>query len=64
MENLQQRVNVYLSGTPPEYAADDASSSLEVVDSLFGMLQKAESDLQTAQDKVERLKWELAKAKE
>lgn len=64
MESLQQRVNMYLSGRPPEYAADDANSAVAVVDSLFSMLQKAESDLQTAQEKVERLKWELAKAKE
>ena len=64
MNNLQKRVNMYLSGRPPEYAADDASSEMAVVDSLFGMLQKAEEDLRSAQDRVERLKWELAKAKE
>lgn len=55
---------MYLSGRPPVYAADDASSEVAVVDSLFGMLQNAEGDLQAAQDRVERLKWELAKANE
>jgi hypothetical protein len=64
MANLQQRVNMYLSGRPPEYPADDASSDLAVVDSLFSMLQTAEGDLQAAQGRVERLKWQLAKAKE
>ena len=64
MNNLQQRVNMYLSGRPPEYAADDAGSEVAVVDSLFSMLQTAEGDLQAAQGRVERLKWELAKAKE
>jgi hypothetical protein len=64
MANLQQRVNMYLSGRPPEYPADDASSEVAVVDSLFGMLQMAEGDLQAAQHRVERLQWELAKAKE
>jgi hypothetical protein len=64
MNNLQQRVNMYLSGRPPEYPADDANSEVAVVDSLFSMLQTAEGDLQAAQGRVERLKWQLAKAKE
>lgn len=64
MNNLQQRVNMYLSGRPPEYAADDAVSEVAVVDSLFSMLQAAEADVQAAQGRVERLKWELARVRE
>jgi len=55
---------MYLSGRPPEYAADDAVSEVAVVDSLFSMLQAAEADVQAAQGRVERLKWELARVRE
>lgn len=62
MNTLQQRVNCYLSARPREHSADDPGSEL-ALDSLLSMLQKAEFDLQAAQSRVERLKWELAKAR-
>ena len=62
MSTLQQRVKDILSDGPVTYAADD--SETDVVNSIFDMLQKAETDLSEAQARVDNLKWKLAKAQE
>jgi prefoldin subunit 5 len=61
--SLQQRINVYLHG---EYIVEDSQDEAVVV--LFDMLQQAEEELQkagenleAAQERVGRLKLELAK---
>ena len=54
--SLQQRINVYLHG---EYIVEDSQDEAVVV--LFDMLQKAEENLEAAQERVDRLKSELAK---
>jgi hypothetical protein len=60
MNTLQHRVDQYLHGKPPEYVLEE--SETEAVESIFNLLQKAEDDLQAAKERVDRLKWELAKA--
>ncbi len=62
MSTLQQRVAEVLSDSAPVYVSDD--SDVNAVDSIFGMLQKAEADLHVAQARVDNLKWKLAKAQE
>lgn len=54
--SLQQRINVYLHG---EYIVEDSQDEAVVV--LFDMLQQAEENLEAAQERVGRLKLELAK---
>jgi prefoldin subunit 5 len=61
--SLQQRVNVYLHG---DYIVEESRD--EAVEVLFDMLQQAEEELQkagenleAAQERVGRLKLELAK---
>ena len=54
--SLQQRINVYLHG---EYIVEDSQDEAVVV--LFDMLQQAEENLEAAQERVDRLKSELAK---
>jgi hypothetical protein len=58
--SLQQRVDKYLSGNPTTYVVEEAGE--EAVEDIFNILQKAEEDLKAAQERVDRLKWELAKA--
>jgi hypothetical protein len=62
MSTLQQRVAEVLSDSPPVYVVDN--SEVNAVESIFDMLQKAEADLHAAQARVEKLKWQLAKAQE
>jgi polyhydroxyalkanoate synthesis regulator phasin len=62
MSTLQQRVAEVLSDSLPVYALDDFEAN--AVDTIFNMLQKAEADLHAAQDRVDNLKWKLAKAQE
>ena len=59
--SLHQRVSSYLRDTPIEYAQE--KSEAEALDTLLGMLRKAEEDLRVAQRRVYRLKWELEKVK-
>ena len=54
--SLQQRINVYLHG---EYIVEDSQDEAVVV--LFDMLQQAEENLEAAQERVDRLKSELAR---
>jgi len=62
MSTLQQRVTDILSDSQTNYASDN--SEADVVDSIFDMLQKAEDELNSAQARVDNLKWKLAKAQE
>lgn len=58
--SLQQRVDKYLSGKPRAYVVEEVGE--EAVEDIFNIVQKAEEDLKAAQERVDRLKWELAKA--
>ena len=60
-ESLQQRVNGYLRGHPLAYAVEEPKE--EAVEAIFSLLQRAEKDLEAAQERVDRLKWELEKAR-
>ena len=59
--SLHQRVSNYLRDKPIEYAREE--SEAEALDAMLDMLRKSEEDLQAAQERVDRLKWEVAKAK-
>ena len=60
-ESLHNRVNNYLRGKPMMYAVDDSDEA--AIEAIFDQLLKAEEDLKAMQERVDRLKWELAKAK-
>ena len=60
--SLQGRINDYLRGKPKEYAVEESGE--EVAKAIFDCLKKAEEDLEDAQKRVKRLRWELVKAKE
>jgi hypothetical protein len=60
-KSLHNRVNDYLRGKPMTYAVDESDES--TIEAIFDQLQKAEQDLRYVQERVDRLKWELAKAK-
>ena len=60
-ESLKQRVNNLLSGNPLGYAVED--SRQQSVEDIFSLLQRAEEELKAAQASVDRLKWELEKAR-
>lgn len=58
-ETLYQRVNDLLHDQPIGYAVETPrEDGIEAVSSL---LQRAEEDLSSAQERVKRLKWELEK---
>jgi hypothetical protein len=59
--SLHNRVNDYLRGKPMMYAVDESDEA--ALEAIFDQLQKAEEDLKAVQERVDRLKWELAKAK-
>ena len=58
---LLNRVNDYLRTNPLAYAVEEPME--ESIEAIFSLLQKAESELQKAQERVNRLKWELEKAR-
>jgi len=60
-KSLQQRVNRYLRGNPLGYALEEPKE--ESVEAIFSLLKRAEADLEAAQERVDRLKWELEKAR-
>ncbi len=60
--SLQGRINDYLCGKPKEYSVEESEE--EVAKAIFDCLKKAEEDLEAAQDRVKRLRWQLLKAKE
>lgn len=60
-KSLHNRVNSYLRGKPMTYAVEESEEA--TIEAIFEQLQKAEQDLKTVHERVDRLKWELAKAK-
>lgn len=58
--SLHNRVNDYLRSKPMIYAVDDSDEA--AIEAIFDQLLKAEEDLKAIQERVDRLKWELAKA--
>ena len=59
-ESLHNRVNDYLRGQPMIYAVDDSDEA--AIEAIFDQLLKAEAELKGVQERVDRLKLELAKA--
>lgn len=60
--SLRQRVDKYLHDNPRAYVVEEGGE--EAVEDIFNIVQKAEEDLKAAQERVDGLKWELAKAQE
>lgn len=60
--SLQQRVDTYLRSSPTGYVVEETEEG--AVESIFGMVQKAEEDLKAAQERLDRLLWELARVQE
>ena len=61
-ESLQQRVNDLLHENPLlEYAVEE--SMQQSVEDFSILLQRAEEELKASQARVDRLKWELEKAR-
>ena len=58
---LQQRVNDFLHGNPLGYVV--VESGQQSVEDLSILLQRAEEDLNASQARVDRLKWEMEKAR-
>lgn len=61
LNSLHNRVNGYLRGKPMIYAVEESEEA--VVEAIFDQLREAEEDLKAAQERVDRFKLELAKAK-
>ena len=59
--SLQQRVHDVLRGNPLAYAAEEPKE--ESIEAIFSLLKRAEEDLKAVQERVDRLKWELEKAR-
>lgn len=59
--SLQQRINELLHSNPVAFAIEEPKE--ESVDALFTLLARAERELEAAQNRVDRLKWELEKAR-
>jgi hypothetical protein len=59
MSSLQNRVDQYLKDQYIGYVSEP--SETETVEDLFRMVKKAEEELSAAQERVDRLKWELAR---
>ena len=67
-ESLQQRINEFLHINPVAYAIEEPKEeSVEAIHILLQraekVLERAEEDLVAAQERVDRLKWELEKAR-
>jgi len=60
-DSLFNRVNDYLRGNPASYEVEE--SDQPTIEAMFDQLQKAEEDLRAAQERVDRLVWELDRAK-
>jgi hypothetical protein len=59
--SLFNRVNDYLRGNPPAYETEESEQA--TVEAMLDQLQKAEEELRAAQARVDRLVWELDRAK-
>lgn len=60
-ESLQQRINTLLNSNPVTFAIEEPKE--ESVDAISTLLARAEQALKVAQERVDRLKWELEKAR-
>jgi len=60
-ESLQQRINHLLHSNPVTFAIEEPKE--ESVDAISTLLARAEQELKVAQERVDRLKWELEKAR-
>ena len=60
-KSLHSWVNDYLGGKPMTYAVDESEES--IIEAMFDQLRMAKDDLRVVQQRIDRLKWELAKAK-
>ena len=60
-ESLQQRINNLLHTNPVAFAIEEPKE--ESVDAISTLLSRAEQELKVAQERVDRLKWELEKAR-
>ncbi|HEY6131579.1 MAG TPA: hypothetical protein VIV27_06140, partial [Halioglobus sp.] len=58
--SLHSRVNDYLRGKPGTPTVDESEDTIEAI---LEQLIRAEHNLKTAQERVDRLRWELAKAR-
>lgn len=59
--SLQQRINDLLHSNPVAFAIEEPKE--ESVDALSTLLARAERELEVAQTRVDRLRWELEKAR-
>ena len=60
-QSLQQRINILLHSNPVTFAIEEPKE--ESVDAISTLLARAEKALKVAQERVDRLKWELEKAR-
>jgi len=60
-KSLHNRVNDYLKNKPVIYAV--VESEEETVEAILDELHKAGEDLKAVKERIDRLKWALAKAK-
>jgi hypothetical protein len=60
-DSLYNRVNDYLRGNPTAYETEESEQA--TVEAMLNQLQKAEEELRAAQARVDRLVWELDRAK-
>jgi len=60
-KSLHNRVNDYLKSKPVRYAV--VESEEETVEAILDELHKAGEDLKAVKERIDRLKWALAKAK-
>ncbi|MEM6583990.1 MAG: hypothetical protein AAF699_22135 [Pseudomonadota bacterium] len=59
--SLQQRINELLHSKPVAFAIEEPKE--ESIEALSTLLARAEKELESAQKRVDRLRWELEKAK-
>ena len=56
---LQQRVSEYLRDTPRKYVVEETED--DATEAMFKLLSEAQDQLRAAQERVDRLRAELAK---
>lgn len=59
--SLHQRVNELLHNKPVTFAIEEPKE--ESIEALLTLLNRAEKELESAQKRVDRLRWELEKAR-
>lgn len=60
-KSLHKRINEYLCSEPVTYEIGETDQA--TIEVMCDRLRRAEEDLKTAQERVDRLVWELDKAK-